>query len=117
MRGTDPGVQGRDLVRRAGVDAVEDAVHQGVSGAVHREHAGADGAGGDGFDLCRVEAGLGEKRPGDVNEIAPPVFLGPVFGPSGAGDDHLVGARGLGGDPALGVDEDALGFEGADVDA
>ena len=113
----DAGVQGGDLVGCAGVDAVKDAVHQGVSGAVHGQHAGADGAGGDGFDVAGVEGGLGKQRLGDVDKIAPPVLIRPVFGPTGAGDQHLVRSAGLRGDPALRVDEDALGFEGADVNS
>ncbi len=53
----------------------------------------------------------------DEDEVAPPVFLGPVLGPAGLRHQHLVRTGGRRDDPAGLVYDDALGFEGTNVDA
>ena len=54
---------------------------------------------------------------GDEGEVVPPVLARPVLGPAGLRHQHLVRLGGAGDDPALLVDEHALRFERADVDA
>ena len=115
--GTDAARQFRDLGACAGVDAIEHPIHQRVARRIDGQHAGPDGAGGDAGDIARRHARRGQNGARDTHHIAPPVFVGAMFGPAGAWDQHLVGVAGLGKDPAVLVHKNALGFEGTDVDA
>ena len=109
-------VQQLDLLLRAGIHAVKHAVHQGLMVRIHRQHAGADGAGGDARDSGGVDA-LRQQGTGHGDEITPPVAHGIMFGPAGARHRHLVLVARLGQNAARRVGDDALGLKGADIDA
>src|SRR5688572_12811023 len=51
------------------------------------------------------------------DKVAPPVFLWSMLGPAGLRHQHLVRAGRRRQDPATLVYDDALGFEGTNVDA
>src|SRR5262249_15429593 len=100
-----------------GVDAVEHGVHQRSALAVDRQHAGADGAEPGGADAGWGDTALRDEFSGDPRDVRPPVLDRPMFGKARLGDDHLVRPRRGGDDPYGAVGQDALRFEGADVDS
>ena len=71
----------------------------------------------DRADVRRRDPAVGEQLLRDEGEVVPPVLARPVLGPAGLRHQHLVGMRRLRDDPARLVDQHALRFEGADVDA
>ena len=59
----------------------------------------------------------GEQAPADLREVVPPILARAVLGPARPRHDQLMRPCGAGDDPAFGIDQHALRFEGADVDA
>ena len=106
-----------DLASGARVYAVEHGVHERRAVCVDRQHARADRACADGLHLGRVKAAIGEKLSTEPDEIAPPVLLGAMLGPTRARHDELMRASGARQHTAVCVDENALRFVGPDVDA
>ena len=107
-----------DLPRRAGVDAVEHAVHQRLA----RRHRRAACTGRwRSVATALMSPGdtpaVGEQLVGNEAEIAPPILARPVLGPARLRHQHLVRPRRLRDDPCPSVDQHALALEGADVDA
>ena len=107
-----------DLLRRAAVDAVEHGVHQRLAGRVDRQHAGPDGAAARrpgcrtarrrcrraAFAMMKVKSSHQSSR-------------GRCSAQPGCGTIILCGFGGARDDLAVAVDQHALRFEGADVDA
>ena len=54
---------------------------------------------------------------GEGGEIAPPIGIGAVFGPTKLRYNHFIRSGGLGDDIAVMIRDHALGFECADIDA
>ena len=103
--------------RGAGVDAVENRIHERCAIGIHRQHAGANAAGADACNRGRRDAAFGKHAPCHVNKIAPPVGLGVVLGPARLRHLHAVRPRRRCNDFAGGAHDNALGFESADVNA
>ena len=57
------------------------------------------------------------QLPGYLSKSVPPHRLGVMFGVAGPWRRHLVRQPGARHHGAVGTDEHALGFEGADIDA
>ena len=112
---TDQRVEIGDLLRGAGIDTIEHGIHQRCAIAIHRQHAGANGAAADGGNGFGIDARLRQHGFRHMDDIAPPVFLSAVFGPAGLRHQHLVGPRALRDDAALRVGDHPLGFIGADI--
>src|SRR5262249_47976812 len=78
-----------DLLRRSGVDAVEDSGTEWASIPIDGEHAGADGADGHSANVLAGETPA-KQAPANLDDIAPPDRVGVVLRPTRAGQTQPV---------------------------
>ena len=110
------GIERVNLSLRAGIDAVEDPVHQRRTAGINGQHTGANCGTGHCADLFCWHAGGLQELPRDTDKVAPPVFIGTVFGPTGLGYQHFVRVGCLRDNCATAVHQNALGFKRANID-